>query len=73
MTMHWRNEGINITLLSLFIPTAKGNKGDRGVMGHKGEKGSRGPQGPAIYFHSGDEILSIKGEKVGPMFFCMTF
>lgn len=44
--------------------TVKGSKGDPGNSGSKGERGRRGPQGPAIYFDSGEEIVSIKGEKV---------
>ena len=46
--------------------TVKGSKGDPGNSGPKGERGRQGPQGPAIYFDSGEEIVSIKGEKVKP-------
>ena len=46
--------------------TVKGSKGDPGNSGSKGERGRQGPQGPAIYFKSGEEIISVKGEKVKP-------
>lgn len=53
-------QGIVVCLLL----TEKGTKGDRGEKGPQGIKGIPGRPGPAIFLDSGEEILTIKGEKV---------
>ena len=53
-------QGIVVRLLL----TEKGTKGDRGEKGPQGIKGIPGRPGPAIFLDSGEEILTIKGEKV---------
>lgn len=45
--------------------TEKGTKGDRGKKGPQGIRGIPGRPGPAIFLESGEEIETIKGEKVG--------
>ena len=48
----------------LFFDADKGDKGDRGDPGSRGQRGRQGLPGPAIYFDSGEEVLSVKGQKV---------
>ena len=47
-----------------FVSTAKGQKGTEGLMGPKGLRGRPGRPGPAIFFDSGEEVITIKGAKV---------
>ena len=63
---YWANivtvykQGIVVRLLL----TEKGSKGGRGEKGPQGIKGIPGRPGTAIFVDSGEEILTIKGEKV---------
>ena len=47
-----------------LLLTEKGTKGGPGEKGPQGMKGIPGRPGPAIFVDSGEEILTIKGEKV---------
>ena len=46
-----------------------GPEGQKGARGEKGRAGSRGHPGSALYFESGEEIITVKGEKVNHTYF----
>ena len=65
--MQFINEASNCSSLHFF--TEKGSRGGRGERGPKGGRGRTGRPGPAIFFDSGEEVLTIKGEKVNSALF----
>ena len=53
-----------LRLFFFFLETERGRKGDLGEPGPKGELGGQGAPGPVIFVDSGDEVLTVKGQKV---------
>lgn len=49
---------------SVVRETERGSKGDVGEPGPKGELGDQGAPGPAIFVDSGEEVVTVKGQKV---------
>ena len=49
---------------SVVRETERGSKGDLGEPGPKGESGGQGAPGPAIFVDSGEEVVTVKGQKV---------
>lgn len=49
---------------SVVRETGRGSKGDVGEPGPKGELGDQGAPGPAIFVDSGEEVVTVKGQKV---------
>ena len=60
-----------LEIVFAFSVSEKGDKGNRGERGPKGVQGRQGHPGPAIYFDTGYEVITIKGEKVN--FFHITY
>ena len=51
-------------VFSVVRETERGSKGDIGEPGPKGESGDQGAPGPAIFVDSGEEVVTVKGQKV---------
>ena len=55
---------LKLSVFSVVCETERGSKGDVGEPGPKGEIGDQGAPGPAIFVDSGEEVVTVKGQKV---------